>query len=288
MNDLSTLLGDPVTDPEEDAFLVFSQEVPFQSNLGFIDSHAAELKVSIGGRDLTIRQSHGLLTSSRKQGTTGAVVWKVTPLFAAWISSPNFLFKCGFLSPASTAIELGAGVAGVVALTLAPLINRYIATDQEYVLKLLKQNITDNLPVTSTKRPKTKKKTSRSVPEGKGSIETLELDWELNSVSSLPTQLGLHERAGVDLVIACDCIYNESLIEPLNNTCAQICKLRSHEEQDKPTICLVAQQLRAHDVFEAWLKSFHEHFHVWQVPDKLLTPSLREKSGFVVHVGIVR
>ncbi|KAF9734809.1 hypothetical protein PMIN06_000727 [Paraphaeosphaeria minitans] len=288
MDDLSTLLGDPVNDPEEDAFVVFSQEVPFQSNLGFVDSQATELEVSIGGRDLTIRQSHGLLRSDRKKGTTGAVVWKVTPLFAAWISSPNFLSKNGFLRPESIAIELGSGVAGVVALTLAPHINRYIATDQDYVLRLLKQNITDNLPVTRTKKPKTKKKAFPSVPEGKGSIETLELDWELNSVSSLPAQLGLHESAGVDLVIACDCIYNESLIEPLNDTCAQICKLRSHVEQPKPTICLVAQQLRAHHIFEAWLKSFHKNFHAWQVPDALLTPRLREKSGFVVHLGIVR
>ncbi|KAF2437824.1 hypothetical protein P171DRAFT_458960 [Karstenula rhodostoma CBS 690.94] len=287
MNDLHTLLGDPVTDPEEDAYVVFSLELPSQS-LGFIDPQAAEIEVSIGGRDLTIRQSHGLLTSDRKQGTTGAVVWKVTPLVASWLSSPNFLSKCGFLSPLSIAIELGAGVSGIVALTLAPQIHRYIATDQDYVLRLLKQNITDNSPVTNTKKPKTKKKTSRSLPLEKDSIETLELDWELNSVSSLPIQLGLHENAGVDLVIACDCIYNESLIEPLTNTCAQICKLRSHEEQVKPTICLVAQQLRSHDVFEAWLKCFNKYFHVWQVPDALLTAPLRENCGFIVHVGVVR
>lgn len=192
------------------------------------------------------------------------------------------------MGPDSIAIELGTGVAGIVALTLGPQIHRYIATDQDYVLKLLKQNIALNLPAPSTKKPKTRKKASYSPPEGKGSIETFELDWELNSVSSLPTQLGLHESAGVDLVIACDCIYNESLIEPLNNTCAQICKLRSHEEQSKPTICLVAQQLRAYDVFEAWLKSFHELFTVLRVPDALLTPPLRENSGFIVHVGIAR
>jgi len=92
--------------------------------------------------------------------------------------------------------------------------------------------------------------------------------------------------APVDLVIACDCIYNEALIEPLNSTCAALCKLRAKE--DGPTLCLIAQQLRSPDVFEAWLRSFHQKFWVWRVPDALLSEGLREGSGFVVHVGVVR
>lgn len=51
--------------------MVFSQSIPSQS-LGFIDSQAAEVAITIGDRDLTIRQSRGLLTSDRKEGTTGA------------------------------------------------------------------------------------------------------------------------------------------------------------------------------------------------------------------------
>ncbi|KAL1598838.1 Ribosomal protein lysine methyltransferase [Paraconiothyrium brasiliense] len=217
MSELFALLGDPVIDPEEESFIIFSQDVPSQ-NLGFIDSQAAEVEISIGGRDLTIRQSRGLLTSDRKEGTTGAV-WKVTPLFAEWIASPNFLSKHGFLGPDTVAIELGAGVSGIVALTLAPKVKKYIATDQGYVIRLLKHNIAENLPAINTRKPKSKKRTSQPTSESICSIETLELDWELNSVSSLPTQLGLRgEGAGLDLVIACDCIYNESLIEPLNNS----------------------------------------------------------------------
>lgn len=221
------------------------------------------------------------------------VVWKVTPLFAEWITSPNFLFQHGFLSSGSVAIELGAGVSGVVALTLAPKIQKYIATDQDYVLRLLKQNVAENLPITNAaKKPKAKKKASHPSQEATSNIETLELDWELNSVTSLPSLLDLEESdgesQGVDLVIACDCIYNESLIEPLNTTCAQICKLRPATQQNKPTLCIVAQQLRSHEVFELWLKSFHRLFTVWQLPDELLTKPLREDSGFIVHIGIVR
>jgi len=71
MDDLLGVLGQPVTDPEEEAFLVFSQTIPSRS-LGFIDSKAAVLDVTVSGRELSIHQSPALLSSNRKEGTTGA------------------------------------------------------------------------------------------------------------------------------------------------------------------------------------------------------------------------
>ncbi|KAF2019379.1 hypothetical protein BU24DRAFT_118785 [Aaosphaeria arxii CBS 175.79] len=290
---LQTILGDPVTDPEEESFLIFSQAIPSQS-LGFVDSKAPTIQVSVAGRDLEIRQSRGLLTSDRSGGTTGAVVWKVTPLFAEWIASPNFLFDAGYLDSASTALELGAGVSGIVALTLSSKIKRYIATDQDYVIKILKQNILDNLPVApsdskgSQKRARPRTKTPQAKQQTSSPrVDTLELDWEMDSMSSLPHLLGEQDNR-LDLVIACDCIYNEALIEPFNSTCAQLCRLGSDMNPDKPTLCVVAQQLRSPDVFESWATNFHSLFHVWRVPDKLLTPPLREDTGFVVHIGLLR
>lgn len=226
------------------------------------------------------------------------VVWKVTPLFAEWIASPNFLFQAGYLSPSSTALELGAGVSGVVALTLGPKLRRYIATDQDYVIRLLKHNIAENLPAASAgarkKHPARPKRPQPAVRQGTPDIETLELDWELDSVASLPAALGQEDAEsdgsyeGVDVIIACDCIYNDALIEPINSTFANICRLRSAGPNRKPTLCIIAQQLRAPDVFESWLKSFHRLFHVWQVPDELLAEPLRENTGFIVHVGYLR
>jgi len=69
---VNTLLAsEPLVDVEEAAFLVFSHPLPSQP-LGFIDARAATLDLTVAGHDLLIRQSPGLLTSHRKEGTTGA------------------------------------------------------------------------------------------------------------------------------------------------------------------------------------------------------------------------
>lgn len=54
-----------------EAFLLFSQSIP-SSNLGFVDSKATELELTINGQDLTITQSPTVLSSNRAGGTTGA------------------------------------------------------------------------------------------------------------------------------------------------------------------------------------------------------------------------
>lgn len=145
-------------------------------------------------------------------------------------------------------------------------------------MKLLRQNIASNLDAVFPPSKKGGKSRQKSQPSNTNSdrIKAKVLDWEEDSVEQLQP---------VDLVIACDCIYNEALIEPLNTTCASICTLKN---DGNPTLCIVAQQLRSPDVFEAWIKSFHRLFHTWQVPDRYLTKDLRENSGFVVHIGIVR
>jgi hypothetical protein len=147
------------------------------------------------------------------------------------------------------------------------------------VLKLLRQNVTENIDKVFAK-PKASNKTKKKQSAPTTHVDRIRLealDWETDDVS--------HTHS-VDLVVACDCIYNESLIEPLNGTCAALCRLRSQD--DMPTLCLIAQQLRSHDVFEAWLKSFDEKFHVWQVPDDMLGQGLKQGGGFIVHIGILR
>ena len=54
-----------------ESFLLFSQSIPSQ-NLGFVDSKATLLELTIGDRDLAIHQSPAILSSNRGGGTTGA------------------------------------------------------------------------------------------------------------------------------------------------------------------------------------------------------------------------
>ncbi|KAI4128414.1 MAG: hypothetical protein LQ338_002736 [Usnochroma carphineum] len=283
-----------VLDAAEESFLLFTQSLPSQ-NLGFIDPKASVLELEFAGRNLSIAQSPTLLSSDRKAGTTGAVVWKITPLFGEWIASPENLFlRNAVIHANSIIVELGCGVSGIVGLSLAPRVARYLLTDQEYVSKLLKQNIENNLTevdVTKKRAPAAKKRSSGSNVRRTPNLEFLALDWETDSVQSVPALLANNKdttKPGVDALLACDCIYNESLIAPFVRTCEDLCHLADPRSSENPTIIVTAQQLRSPEVFEAWLIAFMESFRVWRVPDALLSDELKESSGFVVHIGILQ
>ncbi|KAK4103776.1 hypothetical protein N658DRAFT_494284 [Parathielavia hyrcaniae] len=323
-------LGAAVQDAEEETFELFSQELPSQ-NLGFIDSKAQSLELTdIAGQEFTITQSPAILSSNRAGGTTGAVVWKITPLFAEWLSSPrNPLFTHGLLSPSSLVLELGCGISGLVALLLGPRISRYVLTDQPYVARLVEQNVADNrhqqqqqqpsfssssagaAAAAKTTRPSKSRPPARPSRRGfpahaasagnvsrdrggsaAGGIHFTPLDWETDQVT--PALTGSVEAQSFDVVVACDCIYNEALVGPFVSTCVDMCRLRAAEVSQgtttakEPCVCVIAQQLRDPLVFEAWLTRFTVSFHAWRVPDEWLVPGLRSNSGFVVHVGVLK
>lgn len=165
------------------------------------------------------------------------------------------------------------------------MVQMYVATDQEYVLKHLRQNIADNLEQIQP-TGKSRRKKAESKPHSSSNIVVRALDWETDNLTNLYHDIGLQgEGVGVDLIISCDCIYNEALVDPLVSACKDICSLAP---ASKPTVCVIAQQLRSPDVFEVWLVAFHKYFHVWQVPDEFLNDGLKENSGFIMHIGILR
>lgn len=163
-------------------------------------------------------------------------------------------------------------------------------------MKLLNQNLAENrqdVPSSASKGRKSTAKPKRgSAPAntapGAISVIAKPLDWETDQVTS--SLAGSGTMGSFDVVIACDCIYNDALIEPLVQTCADACKLRAWEgsDSDNPSICIVAQQLRSAEVFEGWLQAFYKSFRVWHVPDEMLIDGLKSDSGFVVHVGVLR
>ncbi|KAM0328109.1 hypothetical protein ACHAQA_005512 [Verticillium albo-atrum] len=300
MQDLLESFEDEVLDPEEETFALFSAPIP-SANLGFIDPRAAELDIALPpNRDFTIHQSPTLLASSRAGGTTGAVLWKITPLFAAFLSAPG----CPFLPAGNgggAVLELGCGISALTGLACAARVGRYVLTDQPYVARLVQKNLDANA---SANAPARKRGGGRSGASGagagagaaaRGEVFFEPLDWELDEVT--PALTRSEEVRSFDVVVACDCIYNDALVEPLVQTCVDACLLRAREEEEveeggstegRPAVCVVAQQLRSPEVFEAWLKAFHRRFRVWRVPDEVVGEGLAVGSGFVVHAGILR
>jgi Lysine methyltransferase len=255
-------------------FLLFAQDIPSQ-NLGFLDPKATSLDVDVGRRTYVVSQSPGLLHSNRGGGTTGAVLWKITPLVAAWLSSgDNFLRKLGYLRPDSAIVELGCGISGLIALSLAPSIpsGSYVLTDQSYVMKILRANISTN----KSSQPKAKRSHSQA------QIHTLVLDWEEDAASNVAETLGAEKE--IDLVVACDCIYNDHLIEPFVDACAAICRLRN--KGSRKTGLMVAQQLRSEEVLERWLTETQKFFIIFRIPEHLLPEDLRR--GYVIHFAVLR
>ncbi|KAF1982651.1 hypothetical protein K402DRAFT_397371 [Aulographum hederae CBS 113979] len=257
-----------------------------------IDPQAAVLELTVAGKDVTIKQSPALLHSNKREGTTGAAVWKVTPLFAEWMASPtNPLFSSGLLSSDSTVIELGCGAAGIVSLVMSPRVKTYIATDQAHVTKLAKENIAENISryakASSNSSTKHHAKSKKEFKTPVSNVHVTPLDWQTDSIDDFLRRLSLTaEATDISAIIACDCVYNDALIEPLTNTLVEIAKVR--DTSKPPTIVLIAQQLRSSEVFESWLSYFARFFKVWRLPDSQLPEGLRENTGFVVHLGILR
>lgn len=259
-----------------------------------LDAHAQVLELTIGGRELTIHQSPALLKSNLATGTTGAVVWDLTPVFAEWIATTsNVLFKHNILGPNATVLELGSGIAGIVGLMLAPSIKRFVFTDQEYVLKMLRQNVEANttvpkeLKISRIKRSKPAKQQTPNATSN-ANIEVLALDWEVSALDQLPQVLDADGSGnGIDVILAVDCIFNENIVEPLVQTCKVLSQFRQ-AQSGCPTVCVFAQQLRLPDIFEQWLRTVLRDFKVWRVPDEVLSKELAERSGFVVHLAVLK
>lgn len=253
-----------------------------------IDPKAASIDLSINSRDFTLTQSPGLLQSNREGGTTGAAIWATSVRFAQWISSPeNILFKHGILNASSNVLELGSGISGLVGCVLGPRVQSVTLTDQQYTLKLLKDNVTANIVADTGKGKGRTKRTNQDNSGANIAVESL--DWETDAIAPFLAANGM--ATGTDVVLACDCIYNYALIEPFTQACADICRVRqqsSELDESKATVCVVAQHLRQPDVFEEWAEVFMRKFHTWRIPSEMLGDALGEGSGFCVHVGILK
>ena len=261
---------------------MFSQEIP-SNNLGIVDPKADTLELEVGGHGYSLRQSTGLLNSSRTEGTTGAVLWKITPLLATWLAStPSLLAHV--LHKDAVVVELGCGLTGLLGLVLSRMVQCYVLTDLDYVLKHLRENLVANTTASQTNKKDMRRRSGTKTVTRGNVLKTLTLDWENDSARRL--EAVLPEGRSIDLVILCDCVYNEYLVSPLVQTCTDLCQLRSTPE--KETVVLIAQQLRSNIVMEEFLESLMKKLEVWRVPDEEISKDLGPGSGYTVHLAMLK
>ncbi|KAG5358217.1 Ribosomal lysine N-methyltransferase 5 [Yarrowia sp. B02] len=262
-------------------------------SLGFVNSTSDHVTFShdASGTEIDLHQSTAILNSSAAS-TTGAVLWKVSPIFASWVldcsvekktkkgkksytysSGPAANLACTpkLFGPgnSSKVLELGCGATGLLACVFAPLVKTYVATDQTHLLKLTKRNIEANLSHYESQTIQTQSS------KAKYRLECMELDWEDPDESWSEIKEGVFEGEYPDLVIACDTIYNEYLIDPFVETL----KLVSGPE----TVVMVAQQLRLSDIFETFMTALIDAgLKVYAVPEQLMGPDFAQ--GYSLHL----
>ena len=263
------------------------------SPLGLYSPRATSVTVDVHGQTLTLRQSPALLHAPLACGTTGAMLWNITPRLARFLTSPprparsparpsppsSSSIAAQLLPPSARVLELGCGVTALLACTIGPRVAAYLQSDMHYAAKLAEENLRSNLP--------------RPSP----GVRTITLDWEEDHVASQPALRAL--GAPLTAVIACDCVYNEALVEPLVDTLAAACRLhrlpplpssgaeQGGEGRDGTTV-IVASELRSPDVHECFLDALMARFDVWRVPADCLPADLQPTDGFVVYVGLLK
>src|SRR5690606_2762754 len=188
----------------------------------------------------------------------------------------NFTSPNPLLSSDSTVLELGSGSSGVMALTVGTKVKRWIASDIEAICRHLGRNIRENLGGDWTEKDglsthvggrgiKGKRKANSSTLAANGGcIEVTVINWEqtdlqTHSAFRVTNKTGSTEYIKLDMIVCTDCVYNHALIKPLVDTMVEASKLVYQTHGVYPLV-LVAHELRAEDVLEAFLTAFTDKF----------------------------
>lgn len=240
---------------EEHIFELYSER-QLENKLGYHDRSSNKIEIILPNSQygFEISQSlSGLSDQKSNSSSTGFVCWDASIHVADWLLAsrdcPNKLSKD------LTVLELGSGVGGIIASAIQDKVGRYIATDQKHILKLLEENILNNT--------------------SKQNYHVVEFDWE-NIEYGLQNldDLGVSNEA-IDLIVACDTIYNEYLIPHFINA---LKSTMSHH-----SVAIVCLQLRDSITFEEFVNTVvdDDELRAYNIPSDLLNDELT--GGFVVY-----
>ena len=268
-------------------------------DLGMEHPQADRIDVTIGGQTVELNQLPGVVQSGRSKGTTGAAVWRASVSMAEWLLSSQNPFAC--IEPMTShlaeraVIELGCGVSPLLALSMRDKVKRFIATDQPYVLGSFDQNLKHNFRFSAKRSNDNGRKTAKSVETSRNNIETMSLDWEHHDIAkqlevavrSAPGRSSDSSREQLAMVVACDCVYNEDLIEPFVQACKTICGVQRRAGEGD-AICLIGQQIRSPDVLELWMASMVQHFRLFRINSTYMAQGFLPASGFIAHIAVLK
>lgn len=270
--------GRLVDDVDEEIFLLYTLNAKSEHDggLGYVNHSAGKIFISIDGNlwssALSDRNLSGTLiapiyqdvTSLRSsKGNTGSVVWRSTVELAIRFHQGT-LFDLSRLKDA-TVLELGAGT-GALPVLVGGLSGRWLATDQEELIPLLRKNLDKH-----------------------ERVKVSSLDWfdflnppsmhsallrKKHVLDQLVPSATARERGekvdGADLIICCDCIYNPGLFDAL------VATLNVFTDKQR-TMVLVSCEMRSDESLAEFLTKWKESDASW------IIVSLEERfeKGFV-------
>ncbi|ODV98577.1 hypothetical protein PACTADRAFT_1046 [Pachysolen tannophilus NRRL Y-2460] len=256
-------------DIDEHIFQIYSESGAVFENrgLGFISKDVFVQIELHNGDELIIEQSITCL-SGKESSSTGFAAWKVSPLFAEWLLyHKNQPFQALFSQiDSKNILELGSGVSGILASTIGKKCNHFIATDQRHILKLLKKNILNNVDHFKSTT------IDKNITNNSSNQNVVEFDWE-NLEQGIYNTHHLALENSIDLILACDTIYNEYLIPFFINSVAKLAT--------ENTIILIAIHLRDCEIVESFLKSSLPIFDCYNVKNEFLTSDLQK--GYSIY-----
>ncbi len=255
----------------------------FQNHLSWTHCQLSNQQTStqtfrIRNKELTIHQNVSVLS---KKGVTGTVVWDSSIVFSHLLDQLDKLEGLEIGLEGKVCMELGSGC-GLVGLTLHLHNAKHILlTDQEHTLQTTLKNLKRNL-------------SGKELSSGR--IVCSSFQWEESTDDAISYYLSHHfkcvdeESAGIDCLVACDCIYNEHIVTSFTKTIQKICEWSDAQKRRtksfQPTKVIIVQEMRTFEVFEMFLMALTEHFIVDKIDkqDKGLEQDSDAVQCFIAHL----